>query len=256
MLIIVPPSESKRAAADSGRPVAIDELSFPELLPTRRRIARALIETSRDLDAFERLGVRPTLAPEVVRNIRLFELPAMPVLDLYTGPLHDGLDASGWSPAATARANASLVVVSALWGALRPTDWIPPYRLQVCSGLVGMDRLEPIWRAVLPDTLADAAGTDGVIVDLRSPGYQATGKPTGLADRTVTLRVHQGLRGHRIGPVLAKRVRGEAVGFLLESGADPPDAHALAYVLSDRWAVRLEDPERAGKAWTMTLSID
>ncbi len=256
MLIIVPPSESKRGPAASGRPVALDELSFPELLPTRRRIARALIETSADLDAFQRLGVRPTFAPDVVRNIRLFELPAMPVLDLYTGPLHEGLDASGWSGAAAERANASLVVVSALWGALRPSDWIPPYRLQVCSGLVGLDRLEPMWRAVLPDVFADAAGADGMIVDLRSPGYQATGMPTGLLDRTVTLKVTQGPRGHRIGPVLAKRVRGEAARFLLESGADPPDAHALADVLADRWPVRLEDPERAGKGWTMTLSID
>ena len=256
MLIIVPPSESKRGPAASGRPVAMDDLSFPELRQTRRRVAKALIETSADLDAFDRLQVRPTFLSEVVRNIRLFELAAMPVLDVYTGPLHEGLDAARLSAAATERAQRSLVVISALWGALRPSDRIPPYRLHLCSRLVGMDRLEPTWRAVLPDVLADAAGAGGVIVDLRSPGYQATGKPTALADRTVTFQVSQGPRGHRIGPVLAKRVRGEAARFLLESSADPPNAHALADVLADRWAVRLEDPERAGKAWTMTLSID
>ena len=256
MLIIVPPSESKRPPAASGRPVALEELSFSTLLPTRRRIAEALVETSAHPDALERLQVGPSKAREVARNIRLFELPAMPVLDLYTGPLHEGFDASRLSPAATARCENSLVVASALWGALRPADRIPPYRLHVCGRLIGIDRLKSTWREVLPDVLADAAGTAGVLVDLRSPSYQGIGMPAGLGDRTVTLRVSQGPRGHRIGDVIAKRVRGEAARHLLESGADPADADALADVLADRWSVRLDSPERPGKPWTMTLSID
>jgi len=256
VLIIVPPSESKRPPAASGRPVVLEELSFPRLLLARRRIAEALVETSAHLNAFERLQVRPTHASEVARNTRLFELPAMPVLEVYTGPLHVGLDASRLSAAAAARAVHSLVVASALWGTLRPADRIPPYRLHLCARLIGMDRLDATWREVLPDVLADAAGADGVVVDLRSPVYQAAGMPAGLGDRTVTLRVEQGPRGQRIGDVIAKRVRGEAARHLLESGADPADAHALADVVADRWPVRLDSPERPGKPWTMTLSID
>jgi cytoplasmic iron level regulating protein YaaA (DUF328/UPF0246 family) len=103
----------------------------------------------------------------------------MPVLDLYTGPLHGGLDAEGLSEAAAERASGSIVVVSALWGALRPTDRVPPYRLHLFARLIGIDRLYETWRAVLPDVLADAAGAAGVVVDLRSPGYQQAGTPAG-----------------------------------------------------------------------------
>ena len=174
MLIIVPPSESKRPPARSGDVVDLDGLSFPELTPTRRAVAEALMRTSAGLDAFRRLYVGPSIAAEVAANTHLFELPVVPVLDLYTGPLHEGLDAAGLSPAGTARADRSLVVNSALWGLLRPTDRVPPYRLHVCAHLLGLEDLEPVWRSALPDVLADAAGGHGVIVDLRSPTYQAT----------------------------------------------------------------------------------
>ena len=254
MLILVPPSETKRPPPARGHSVDLDGLSFPQLSETRSRILQALIETSGREDAFDRLGVRVSKAAEVARNTWLREAPVLPVLDLYTGPLHDGLDAARLSVAATKRASRALLVISALWGALRPSDEIPSYRLHLCARLAGVERLEPLWRDVLPDVLAEAAGPDGLVVDLRSTVYQAMGMPAGRSDRTVALRVDQGPSGHRIGDVVAKRLRGEAARHLLESGAEPRDAEELATALAARWPARLAEPESPGKPWALTLS--
>jgi uncharacterized protein len=256
VLIILPPSETKAAPLNEGRPVDLGELSFPELTETRERILEALVATSSRLDAFQRLHTRPSKAGEVARNTSLVEQPARPVLEVYTGPLHVGLDAATLSEPANVRAERSVVVASALWGALRPGDHIPTYRLHICSRLVDMDRLEPTWRAVLPDVLADAADT-GIVVDLRSSSFQAMGAPTGLADRTVILKVdyRSGRRG-RIGDVDAKRIRGQAARQLLESVTEADDLDALAGILGERWPVRLEGRQRAGVPSTLTISPD
>jgi cytoplasmic iron level regulating protein YaaA (DUF328/UPF0246 family) len=255
VLIILPPSETKRPPPDDGPSVALGELSFPELTTLRSRIVDALITTSAQPDAFRRLQVGPSKAPEVARNTWLLEVPVRPVLEVYTGPLYEGLDAATLSAAATQRASRSLVVASAVWGALRPRDEIPPYRCYVCARLVGIDRLEPTWRTVLGDVFARAAGAHGVVVDLRSASYQALGMPTGLYDRTVMLGVGQGSGRGRVGDVVAKRVRGQAVRYLLESGAESDDPDELLAVFGERWPVRLS-AARPGKPWTMTLSVD
>jgi cytoplasmic iron level regulating protein YaaA (DUF328/UPF0246 family) len=255
VLVVLPPSETKRPPPDHGRPLDLASLSFPELTATRARVADALVATSSGADAFRRLMVGPALAADVARNTRLFDLPVRPVLDVYSGPLFEGLDARTLSRAARARAAQQLVVASSLWGALRPDDEIPAYRLHLCARLVGLDRLEPLWRDVLPRVLADAARSSDVVVDLRSPMYQAIGMPAGIGSRIVTLRVSQaGFGGRRIGDVIAKRVRGQAARHLLETGADPGDLGELASVLGERWAVDIE-AGRGSRPSTATLFV-
>ncbi len=256
MLIIVPPSETKAGPPDDGPSLDLGRLAFPDLTPTRIAILDALAETSGRPDAFERLHTRPSKAAEVARNARLREVPTRPALEVYTGPLHQGLDLAGLSPPAADRALRNVVVNSALFGALRPTDRIPPYRLLSWASLFDFGRPDHAWRTVLPEVFAAAAGDVGVVVDLRSPEAQQMGSPAGIGHRTVELRVNQRGDGRRIGDVVAKRVRGEAAHHLLEAGADPTEPDELADVIGDRWPVRLEPPHRRDGSWTLTLAVD
>jgi len=254
VLIIVPSSETKRPAPARGRPVALDALSFPALRPMRERVLDALIATSARPEALARLLVGDSLAEEVARNAALRGLAARPALEVYAGTLHEGLGAATLTPAARRRAARSLVIASALWGAIRPGDRIPPYRLNVSGRLVGMERLDVAWRTVLPDVLARAAGAHGPILDLRSSSYQALGMPAGMADRTVTLGLAHDAAGRRVGNVIVKRVRGQAARTLLEAGVAVKDPQAMAEILGERWPVRLDPPARPGKTWTLTVT--
>jgi hypothetical protein len=254
VLIILPPSETKLPPPEGGLPLDLERLSFPSLTAMRERVMDALAATSQRPDALRRLMVRPSLAGEVARNEHLRDLPTRPAVDTYAGPLYQGLDAGSWSSHAEKRAARHLVIVSALWGALRPADCIPPYRLHVCGRLVGMDRLEPAWRTLLPPILTEAATQRGPVLDLRSPVYQAVGRPTGLDDQTVTLRIRPSPAGPaHIGDVIAKRVRGEAASHLLSPGADPEDPLDIADLLTVRWSLEVDAPAGRTRTWTITL---
>jgi cytoplasmic iron level regulating protein YaaA (DUF328/UPF0246 family) len=254
VLVILPPSETKRSPPDAGPPLDVDRLSFPSLREMRLQVLEALIATSCESDALRRLLVRQPLAGEVARNLRLRDLPTRRAAETYSGPLYQGLDAPRWPDESWQRADRHLVIVSSLWGALRPGDMIPAYRLHVCARLVGMDRLEPAWRSVLPAVLDEAAESQGPILDLRSPVYQALGRPPRLDDETVTLRIRPAQTGPaHIGDVIAKRMRGEAARQLLAHGTEAEDPLDIADALAMRFPIEVDSPGARSRSWTITL---
>jgi hypothetical protein len=250
VLVLLPPSESKAQPAARGKAVDLGALSFPELTAARARVLDALTEVSAAADGVRRLGVGDSLAGEVARNTRLRSTPARPALEVYTGVLYDAL---GWPtlPASARRRGANrLVVVSALWGALRPADRIPPYRLNMCGDL-GLGSLTQFWRPALAPVLEGTAR--GLVVDCRSGDYVAAWPPSpDMSARTVAVRVVQ---DGRTVSHMAKHTRGEVARHLLETGADPARPHGLARVLGERWAVELVPPPRPGKPWTLDVML-
>ena len=99
-----------------------------------------------------------------------------------------------------------------------------------------------------------AAERRGPILDLRSPTYQAVGRPHGLDDQMVTLRVRAAPGGPaRIGDVVAKRTRGEAARHLLESPSEPREPLEIADVLATAWPIEVDAPAERNRGWTITL---
>ena len=241
MLILLPPSEGK-APGGRGAPMDLASMSFPELTTVRTRVLAALATTSGRPDALAVLGAPKGAADQVAANVDLATAPARRVDGLYTGVLYDALDLASLDAGARRRAARSLVVVSAAFGALRPTDRVPAYRLSMDVSLPGVGPLAATWREVLGDVLAAAAGR-GAIVDLRSSTYVAAWRPEGsLAERTVAVHVvRDGPGGRTAVSHMAKHTRGLAARHLLASGAAPHGPEDVAAVLADRFDVALED---------------
>ena len=243
MLILLPPSESKRGRT-RGAPTRLERLSFPELTRTREQVARAVAEVSARPDAAELLGVSPNLAGDIARNTRLDTAPALPAADLYTGVLYDALDLAGLDAAATRRARRWLLVVSALYGALRPGDKVAPYRLSMGVNLAGLGPLASVWREPLSRALPAAAGR-GVVVDCRSSTYAAAWAPSGdLTARWVQVKVPGATH-------MAKHTRGLVARALCVAGVDARTPPALEQVLTGEFKTALHEPKRAGQPWVL-----
>jgi len=246
VLILLPPSESKTGRT-RGKPADPERLSFPELASTRAEVAAALARVSAHADAPALLGVSSNLLADIAQNTRLGSAPAVPVADLYTGVLYDALDLPSMDSTTRRRANRWLVVVSALFGALRPADKVPPYRLSMGVNLSELGPLASVWRAPLAAVLPMAAGR-GLIVDCRSSTYVAAWVPRGdLSLRWVQIRVPGDTH-------MAKRTRGLVARHLCKSGVDAKGPRALQDVVSQRFETTLTKPVRPGQPWILDTS--
>jgi len=221
VLIVLPPSEGKAAAGD-GPPVG--ELSFPELDRPRKRVVNALVRASRRRDALDVLGLSPGLAPELAKNLELREAGTLPAAELYTGVLYDNLALKELSPEARARAEESVLIFSGLWGVLRLSDRVPPYRLGMGVSLPSIGPLAAFWRPLITPVLDRLPG---LVVDMRSAAYAAAWRPSA---RAVSVRV---LKGGKVVSHMAKATRGEVARRLLESGLTPETPDELVKALDD-----------------------
>lgn len=210
-------------------------------------MAAALATVSVSPDAPALLGVSPNLLDEIARNLDLDRAPATPAREVYTGVLYDALDIGSLSPAAKRRAGRWVVVVSALYGAIRLGDAVAPYRLAMGVDLPGVGPLAKAWRPHLDAVLPHAAGK-GCIVDCRSAAYVSAWTPgPDLADRWAAVTVPGASH-------MAKHTRGLVARHLLEAGADPRSVPAVAEVLRERFEVDLTPPARSGRPWTLAVT--
>jgi uncharacterized protein len=173
MLILLPPSETKRAGG-VGAPLDLEALALPSLAPQRRAAIEALVALSADEDTAARvLKLSERQRGDIAANAALRTAPTMPAIDRYTGVLFDALDAASLDRAARRWLHAHVLVHSAPFGPVAALDPLPAYRLAAGVSVPGLPPLRRHWADAVTAALSDER--PHFVLDLRSEAYTALG---------------------------------------------------------------------------------
>lgn len=234
MLILLPPSESKRDGGAEGSSLELEALSFGELTPERRAALAALRQLSRSrAGSLAALKLSAAGAFEVERNRAVRTSPVLPALERYTGVLFDALDWGTVQDASRDFAARHVAVHSALFGLVGGVDPIPAYRLSHDSRLpVRGKSLKAHWREPIARALA-ARG--GFVLDLRSEAYVAMGPaPEGSVFVRVVTEGQDGRR--RALNHFNKKAKGEFTRALIDARIAHGSVEALLeWAASSGW---------------------
>ena len=213
MLILLPPSEKKKTAT-SPEKFDLDSLAFAAELSATRTQTTANCDYSQTSPAFE----------------------------IYDGVLYQGLGWDSLSATQKKRANSRVLIVSALFGLVRPLDKIFQYKLKIDNKL---------WR----DSIADVSEkfVDELVIDCRSSTYKSVW--TINPENTVDVRVFKVTGAERsVITHMSKKYRGELTGHLLKQTTDLTNPAEVQRIAAQLFECELHAPAY-GQPWALDLLI-
>jgi cytoplasmic iron level regulating protein YaaA (DUF328/UPF0246 family) len=217
LVLLVPPSEGKVRGGDGpGWDVASGR--FAELAARRRRVANALKRARGGNQKL--LGARgDLLAAAREANRALVGAPTLPAWQRFSGVVWEHLDPQSLGGRARRRAEAGVVVVSAVTGLSAWDDPVPDFRLKLSASLPPMGGLAAFWRTEVSRALDDFA-SGHTVVDLLPNEHRAAWVP----DETRYELVRPGftVAGGRPAGHAGKAAKGRVARMLLERGRVDP----------------------------------
>lgn len=176
-----------------------------------------------------------------------------PAVLAFNGDVYGGLAATSLDTAALDWAQQHLVILSGLYGALRPLDRLQPYRLEMGTAVPNPRgrNLYDFWGDTIAEYLNErlAGERRPVVVNLASQEYARVALRPALKARVLHCQFEEG-KGGRFGVVgvLAKRARGLMARWAIDRRVRAPQAlqgfdlegYAFAPAVSDadRWVFR------------------
>ena len=213
MLILLPPSEKKKSATSSEK-FNLSSLVFASELSDTRLAALASHYSSR----------------------------TSPAIEIYDGVLYQGLNWKTLSAAEQKRANSKVLIVSAIFGLVKPMELIFDYKEKIDNKL---------WR----DSIAKVAAkySDELIIDCRSSTDKGVWPINPV--NTVEVRILQIAEGKRkVITHMSKKYRGELTRHLLQQASDPKTPAELHHIAAQLFECELHPPAD-NQPWALDLLI-
>jgi len=213
MLILLPPSEKKKAATGATK-FELSSLVFAPELSALRAKATAEYDSSQ----------------------------TSPAIEIYDGVLYQGLGWDSLSATQRKRANSRVLIVSALFGLVKPLDQIFQYKLKIESKL---------WRDAI--AAVSAKFVNELIIDCRSSTYKSVWALN--PENTVEVRVFKVNGAERsVITHMSKKYRGELTRHLLMQPSDPTTPADVQRMAAEVFECELHPPAN-GQPWALDLLI-
>lgn len=257
MKIVLSPAKS----LDYTTPAVEVPASLPAFLPQTRQ----LVDIMRGFDAAalgRLMSISDKLAAENASRYQRFadefdDANSRPALFVFDGDVYDGLDARNLSAKEAARANRLILILSGLYGVLRPFDRMQPYRLEMGTRLdnpAGKD-LYAFWRERITAHLNQLLADDPhpVLVNLASDEYFGAIDTAALRFPVIKIAFEEwrddpkAAEGGKWKVISfnAKRARGMMARFAIDQGSDDP----AVLKTFDRDGYRLDDKASSEGRW-------
>jgi len=213
MLILLPPSEKKKAATGPVK-FELNSLVFASELSALRTETTAKYDYSQ----------------------------TSPAIDIYVGVLFQGLSWNSLSATQKKRANSRVLIVSALFGVVKPLDQIFHYKIKIDSKL---------WRDAIAKISEKFANE--LVIDCRSSTYKSVW--TLNPEKTVDVRVFKVTGAERsVITHMSKKYRGELARHLLMQPSDPTTPADVQRMAAQLFECELHAPAD-GRPWALDLLI-
>ena len=213
MLILLPPSEKKKAAT-SPEKFDLSSLTFAAELSALRSQTTAGSDSSK----------------------------TSPAIEIYDGVLCQGLGWNSLSATQKKRANSRVLIVTALFGLVKPLDQIFQYKIKIDSKL---------WRAAI--AAVSTKFVSELVIDCRSSTYKSVW--TINPENTVEVRVFK-INGIERSVIthMSKKYRGELTRHLLMQTNDPATPAEVQRMAAQLFECELHPPAD-GQPWALDLLI-
>lgn len=138
----------------------------------------------------------------------------------FTGDVYDGLNAENFNEADLNFANQHLRIISGLYGLLKPSDLIQPYRLEMKTKLnnnKGED-LYQFWQETLTAEIKKLLAKEKYLINLASNEYSSAIKFKELEAPVINITFKENKNGNiKIIAIYAKKARGLMANYIIKN---------------------------------------
>ncbi len=232
MLFLISPAKTLDFESPLSKPALRFEPEVPAFMNETRSLVKHLKKmTPEELSAL--MSISEPLAQLNAKRFKAFSPEfhaqnARPALMAFNGDVYEGLDAPSLDVKGLRFAQSHVVILSGLYGSLKPMDWLQAYRLEMGTALVqgGFKNLYQFWGDKIARHLNTLQAEDKspTVINLASQEYfKAVDRKTLRAQVIECVFEDEKDQRFKVISFFAKRARGKMLRFAIDRQVKTPE---------------------------------